>query len=954
MSGSLTRETWQRLERLLDAGLDVPLEEREAWLQEACSDADLRERLRALLAANDRQAGPLDESAEALARAFLDDEPPPDPSRTPSDAIVPLTEVPPWRIVREIGEGGMGRVYLAERADGQFDQQVALKVVRPGKDGEAIRERFLQERQILASLQHPNIAGLVDGGLTPDGRPFFAMEYVEGRPVTAFAEEHSLSVSERVDLFRRVCEAVAYAQQRLVVHRDLKPSNVLVTADRQVKLLDFGIAKILGDREEAPLTQVGSWLLTPEYAAPEQLRGDAVTTATDVYALGGVLHELLTGQRPRTASAGAARARPESPPATSDRSPLPVARDLTNIIAKARAEEPERRYPTAEALGEDLRRWREGLPVVARAPSAAYRLSKFIARHAVAVGGAVAVVIALIAGLVTTTWQAQRAERQAARAEAVRDFLIALFEEADPNAAQGEDPPVSEILQRGVARIDEELAGDPELQSEMLSVLGELQLKRGAYASAEELHLRALEVRGRNFGENHPLVVKSQLELGGVYYWQTRYALAESIFTVALATERGRRPADDAALARCVSNLASAKNALGNEDEAEPLYKEAIDLDRRHYGARHLEVAADLNNYAAYLGELGRYAEADSIYREVLEIRREGYGDSHTEIALTLHNRGHTLRMMGKQAEAEAMLGEAAAMRQKLYGGPHPRLAATLRELGSAVMAQGRHAEAESLFVASLEMTRVLVGEVHADVASCINDLAVVAFLKGDLRRSKERFAESLAIFEQLLPPDHPTVLTIRTNLGRVALESGDLDSAERVYAQALAQLRTRYGENHPRVAEMWIGTGSVRAARGRWPESMDAYGRAVNIYVEVHGEEHIDVAMARSFLARSLGEVGRYADAERLLRQSLARYEPDLPPTHGRVLDAKMRLGRVLTQVGRADEALPLLEEAEEGKRAAYGERDARTAVAMALHGTALHALHRDAEARPLLSQAI
>ena len=948
MDDPLNPERWRTIERILDTAFDLPPFEREAWIDEACGgDADLRARVLALLDADQSAGGLLDESADHLARDLLGE------TQAPAGptAAAPLTEVPPWRIVGEIGEGGMGRVYLAERADGQFEQRVALKVVRPGRDGEAIRARFLQERQILAGLQHPSIAALVDGGMTPDGRPFFAMEYVEGRPITIYAREKGLSTAERVDLFRRVCDAVAYAQQRLVVHRDLKPSNILVAGAGQVKLLDFGIAKMLGTSEDDGLTRTGGRLLTPEYAAPEQMRGDPVTTATDVYALGGVLYELLTGERAHaTPTGGTGR-----PPATGSGAPARgLAGDLANIVGKALAEEPARRYATAEALGDDLRRWRKDLPVVARAPSAGYRLRKFVARNGLAVGAVAAVILTLFAGLLATQWQARRAERQAKRAETATRFLASLFEAADPDRTQGEDPRASELLARGLVRIEDELGDDPALQAEMLATIGRIQEKRGAYAQAESLLVRALELHRAHAGGSRAFETQALLDLGGALYWQSRYAEADSVFALALALERGSGDPDERQIANAISNQASARNNLGRYDEAEPLYLESIAMDRRLHGERSLAVATDLNNYASYLGERGRHAEAESLLHEVLAIRRARLPRLHSEIAATLHNLGLQLRQNGEADSAEAALREAIELRHRLYGGPHARTAATMRLLGNLKQSQGRLDQADSLYRLALATSRGALGDMHLDVANCINDLAVVAFLRGDLEGSRDRFAEALAVFERLLPADHPNVVTIRSSFGRLALETGRLDEAESIYADLLRQRLAVFGSVHPRTAEAWIGMGMIHAKRERWEAAEAAMDSAVRAYVASHGEEHLDVANARSYHAWVLGERGRLDRARGLLEAALARFGEALPPTHPRIADAHLRLGRVLTLAGDPAAALPHLNFAQAVRMRAYGPRDPRAAEAQALRGAALAGAGRLAAGRAALDSAI
>ena len=441
---AISREQWQRVERVVDSALALPTTERAAYLSAACDEPWLRE-------AADEWLRACDDAEQFLriplgnAGALLDAAPPPDP-----EGLTAGTRIGPFAVVRELGRGGMGTVYLARRADGQFEQTVALKLIRRGADTPTARRRFLAERQILARLNHPHIAALVDGGVSDDGRLWFAMECVDGTPITRHADERALGVDARLRLFRDAADAVRHAHQSLVVHRDLKPSNVLVTDDGIVKLLDFGIARLLGgdvagdvSSADEPLTRTGLRLLTPEYAAPEQVRGESVTTVTDVYALGALLYELLTGRRAqqleRLTPGEMERVVCEvDPPPPSRVAPEPVrARlrgDLDAIVLRAMHKDPARRYASVDALIEDLRRFTEGLPVQARRDSLGYRAGKFVRRHRVAVGMGSLALLALLGGLAATLWEARAARREAATANAVTDFVVGLFEQSDPHA----------------------------------------------------------------------------------------------------------------------------------------------------------------------------------------------------------------------------------------------------------------------------------------------------------------------------------------------------------------------------------------------------------------------------------------------------------------------------------------------------------------------------------------
>ena len=546
-SAIMSQERWQRAKEIFHEALERDPEERRVFLAEACAgDGSLRSQVESLLASDAERLPWLDAPVfEAAAEMLTSD---------PGEGLA-RQRIGPYELIREIGRGGMGAVYLAKRADDEFQQQVAVKLLKRGMDSDDILRRFRQERQILASLDHPHIARLLDGGVTADGAPYFIMEHIEGVPLAAYCDQHRLGVPDRLGLFRAVCSAVHYAHGHLVVHCDLKPGNILVTVGGVPKLLDFGVAKLLGSEHVPRLTATtapGLNLMTPEYASPEQVRGERVTTASDVYSLGVVLYELLTGQPPyrfesrtpreieriicedepvspstavreqaRTGRRTVGRPAGDARAGTLRELRRDLAGDLDNIVLMAMHKDPGRRYGSVEQLSEDLRRHLESLPVIARKDTWRYRAGKFIRRHRVATSAAALVALSLMAGIVATTWQAReaRAQREKARvqqvaAEQVADFLARLLREADPFGAKGETVTVRHLLDEGAKQIDRGLRDQPEVRARMMDTIGVAYVNLGLYGEALPLLEGALEIRRRLLAEEAPEVAESLNNLG--------------------------------------------------------------------------------------------------------------------------------------------------------------------------------------------------------------------------------------------------------------------------------------------------------------------------------------------------------------------------------------------------------------------------------------------------------
>jgi serine/threonine-protein kinase len=919
----MTPSRWARLAPILDEVLDLPAEQRATYLERACEgDSPLRAELEAFLLADEASGEFLEESAEAylesMAATGLGDR------SAPTGAVLG-----PYRVSRELARGGMGAVYLAERADGQFDQRVALKLIRSGLESAELRRRFLTERQILARLNHPHIAKLLDGGVSPDGRPWFAMEYVEGEPLTAYCERRQLSIPERLRLFSDVTEAVRYAHQSLVVHRDLKPSNIFVTGDGQVKLLDFGIAKLLADGEQrgrtggTPDTRTELRVLTPEYAAPEQVRGEPVTTATDVYALGAVLYELLAGIRahrferhtPAEVERVVCDTEPDPPsaaPAVPDRLRRTLRGDLDTIVLKALQKQAARRYPSAEALLEDLRRYQSGRPITARADSFAYRTRKFLKRHRAGVAAGLALLVALIGGLAATVWQARAAAREAVKAREVKDFVVNLFQVSDPAESRGREITARELLQRGVQRVDSALGRQPEVQQELLGVLGKIHRELGLYAQADTLFRRSVKVAERAYGPDHPEVAARLTDLGTALKELGQPAQAESVYEIALRIRRRALSPDHVDVAASMGQLANTLADAGKYARAESLYRAALAIDMKQLGPKDLEVATDLESLGVLLSDyMERLQEADSVYRAALAIRLRHFDSGHPLVLNLLGNIAGNLHGMGRYVEAESLYRQTLAGRRQIHPNGHPDVAYSLHTLASLLEERGRWAEAESLDVEALSLRRRFLGDDHPMTMATLNNLAIVRYRMGDLAGSEQAFREALRLWRGKLGADHVFTLRAMNSLAAVLSEAGKYPEAESSLREALDRER------------------------------------------RVLGDSTVDVAMADRNLGVLLYRTHRFSEAEGALRAALAIYRRELPDSHPRIAEALTGLGQVLVSRGQAARGDSLLREALAIREAKLGMGDLRTAETRHALGLAFIAQGHRREGKSLVVAA-
>jgi serine/threonine-protein kinase len=826
---------WDRVQQVFHQVADLAGEERENELLRLCAgDSALADEVRALLA---EDSGPslLDGGVEKVAGGII--------------GAAPKQErrIGAYRLSRLLGEGGMGVVYLAGRED--LGSQVAVKLLRDAWLSPARRERFTQEQRTLAQLNHPGIARLYDADTLEDGTPWFAMEYVEGEPITKFTA--GLDTGARLRLFRAVCEAVRYAHQHAVIHRDLKPSNILVKADGAVRLLDFGIAKRLDDPDQAQRTRTGLHLMTPAYASPEQIRGEPAGMQTDVYSLGVILFELLAGRHPFDLSERTA-GEVERLILESD-APKPSVlagaaggnwADLDVMCLTAMHKDPARRYPSVEALIRDLDHFLRNEPLEARPDTFSYRLSKFVARNRRAVWTAAAGAAALTAIVVFFTVRLAGARNlalaEAARTQRVQRFLLNLFEGGDKAAGPADGLRVVTLLERGVQDA-KALSSEPEVQAEMFQTLGGIYRKLGKFDQSESLLRSALKLRAGSAVAAAGMVELSRLQID-----QAKLADAEHTARKALDSATAALPAGHPGIAEAAAGLGRALeakgdyagaiaqydaavkafsahgettaelavtlNALadahfyaGHYDISESINQRVLAMYRGLYGERHTMVANILINLGAIQFERGQYRQAESLYRQALELTEAFHGENHFETASALTMLGRSLVFQKRFGEAARSLKRALAIQELVNGPVHPRVASVLNELGNIAVAENRLDDAEGYHRRTLEIYRKIHGEKHYLTALGLSNVANVWMNRGELARAETMFRDVAARFTAALGPQHMNTGIARIKLGRALLRQQKYREAEQ---ESLAGYKVLSAQANPSVS--WL-----RSARG-------------------------------------------------------------------------------------------------------------------------------------------
>lgn len=895
------------LRALFDQALAQPEGERHAWALALPIDEALRAALRRLLRAVANRAGPLDMPAlERAARIGEEAE-----AATPEGLIGEC--VGAFRLTALLGQGGMATVFLAEREGADFHHEVAVKLLRRGLYSEVEQRLFRRERQLLAGLSHPNIAHLIDGGITAGGIPYLAIEYVDGIPITAYVVERQLDVRARLRLFVVVCRAVEAAHRQLIVHRDIKPSNILVTGDGTVKLLDFGIAKLLDESDE-PATRTGLVRLTPGYAAPEQYAGNRISTATDVYALGVLLHELLLGERP-IASDPVPRPSSRVAELTTDLWLLPAPRpalraalkgDLDNILVKALALEPERRYPAAAGLADDIERHLGAQPVGAHPPSRWYRTRKFVQRHRGGVVVTALLMLAVLTSLGLALWQGNVARQlatvahdEATRANAVRDFLISVFRGAQPDLPSERRPGIEQLVDEATQHALADTAMSEPVRADLLVALATVGQSLGAYDRAIELLDKATVSIDRVYRPTEPQWFRPRLVRATVLISQTRYTEAIELLDPLRPLLEARA---DAIGVEGLQLLADAKNGDNHFDDAQALYDLArVAASKLPESATETVDLIDVAQARALI-YAQRFEAGLALAQATWQHWKDHGNKPNAEMLLLLRAISSAAEAGGEMGRAETAYRNAIDMAEQLYQRPHPDTAWVVGIYGSFLVAQARYAEAEPFLERALAMRRSLLGDAHPDT---LNAIAAM----GRLRAGQKNHAEALRWFAEGISTCRRA--KVRHNvcprlLGSHALTlsiDGDLARAASEAADAVAMQRELTGEHSPQVAGTLGYLARIEVMQGRYSDALQTTDEILALHEHTGGMAK-DTVLAKFQRALALFGLERNDEALALAIDVVDRHQASTPNDHSTLFWMLLLKSRSLSRAGRHDES--------------------------------------------------
>jgi eukaryotic-like serine/threonine-protein kinase len=824
-----------------------------------------------------------------------------------------VKSIGPYQLIRKLGEGGMGQVWLAEQT-APIKRQVALKLIRVDRYDDSVLQRFYAERQSLAMMDHPSIAKVFDAGATPDGQPYFVMEYVPGQPITVYCDRKRLKIHERLELLIKVCEGVQHAHQKAVMHRDLKPANILVVeidGKPVPRIIDFGLAKGASpqlDGETLPLmTRAGGWVGTPGYMSPEQADPAVmdVDTRTDVYSLGAVLYELLTGSLPletnnRRFEEFLRRLREDDPPrpstkvggdkATSKSSaeargaePKQLASvlhgDLDWITMKALEKDRTRRYSSPLELAADIARYLANEPVTARPAGVGYRAKKYVLRHKALVAGAAAVFVVLVAGVIASTWQAVKARRaeaqakqQSAIAQAVNDFLqhdllaqASAATQSGPTTKPDPDLKVRTALDRAAERIEGKFAKQPEVEAAIRNTMGQTYTDLGLYPEAARQLERAVDLRRRALGPEHPDTLRSMNDLAMVYRHQGKYAEAESLDAQILEIRRRVLGAEHPDTLVSMNDLASVYYDEGKYEQLEALDRQTLEIRRRVLGPEHPDTLVSMNSLVIVYWNQGKFAEAEDLDRQILEIRRRVLGPEHPDTLASMNNLLIIYWNQHEYPQAEALGNQILEIRRRVSGPEHRYTLVTMNNLAAVYQDEGQYAQAEALDSQALEIRRRVLGPEHPDTLMSMGNLANDYAGEGKYTLAEALNSQALAIRRRVSGPEHPDTLYPMSNLASLYEREGKYALAETYGVQALAGRRHALGNENPNTLISGADLALIYVAQRKFGQSEPLAREMLELNQKAQPDDW-QRFRAESLLGASLAGEKKYAAAEPLL----------------------------------------------------------------------------------------
>jgi eukaryotic-like serine/threonine-protein kinase len=875
----MNAEQWNRVQtifkEIVDLEPDTRLERMESVKTE---DPLLYEELLSLLKADSEKTSLLD--GFAIEQVDLSE-------------LVPLegVQIGPFQIEKQIGSGGMGNVYLAHRILGGFEQTVALKLIKYGMGTEPAISHFLDERSILARLQHPHIARLIDGGITDEDRPWFAMEYVEGVPISQYCREKKATLRERLDLFLMITSAVQYAHRNLVVHGDLKPQNILVSMQDDkptIKLLDFGVARLIEAGKEDTKT---IHAFTAEYASPEQLGKQPVTTVSDIYSMGVILYELFAGTRPfrrddqslnefldsisHSAPVLPSKVQTENVHATHQKD---LSGDLDNICLKALSADPEQRYEMAEQMADDIRRYLNHLPVSATPDSRLYRSGKFMKRHKAGTVAVSGILIVLIAGIMAFAWQysvasleRDRAQKEAETSMQIASFLQGLFEVSDPAISRGDTLTAFTMLERGAEQIESELAGNPELLSEMLDILGDVYITLWDFRKAEEMFSRSVGYKRQIYPDDHISFSRYYHQMGNIQLFDGNFETADSLLSAALSIRRAGLRQNHPDIASTLQLLGSLNQRQGNFDEAEHLYAESLAIYEEQSSDDPdlaMEAASLKNSLGMIFLTTTRYEEAAVLFQDAVSYIRTNLGDDHPRLINYLSNLGNVHSVMGNTEEAEINYTLSVDTARKVRGNHHPHTANALIYYSNFLFGQGEYLEVEQISREALQIYIDFYDDDHPVIPVIYNNLANSLDNQGKLIEAEEIHRKALSRRIELFGDQSHHVAQSYGNIGATLRNMEKYDQALEYFHRALQIENVVYGEKHPEPAYSSLAIAYVHKLIGEYEKAEEYYLKGYNIFRELFGEDNHQTRNALGRLTRFYEDRGQPEKIEEMNQQ--------------------------------------------------------------------------------------